>query len=652
MKRLDLKLSLLLILAFILLSWITRTGSMYYVPTTLDDFFMPGSQPLESGTFNSSDQCANCHGDYDMAVEPSYNYKGSMMSHSMHDPLFEASLTIANQDALFSGDLCIRCHTPSGWLEGRSTPTDGSALTSNDREGIQCHFCHKLVDPLSTRSEDLAYINTLPAEHIPTQYGNGMYVVDSDDLTRRGPYDDANANHPTLYSPFHSSSELCATCHDVSNPAFSKAPDGSYQPNATGMPAPSFDKYELFPVERTYSEWKMSAYNTPEGIPSDVFGGTKANVSTCIDCHMAQTTGKGCNKQFAPTRNNLAIHDLTGGNTFVPLLIKDKFFGVVDANAIDSGILRAQYMLQHAATLNLNVVAAVNGYDVDVEIINETGHKLPSGYPEGRRMWINVEAYDIADNLVYESGAYDEATGELNQNGTKIYESKLGLSEDVAALANLNGTGVYAAGESFHFALNNVVVKDNRIPPRGFTNSNFEAVQAAPVGYSYPDGAYSDITSYTVPETTYRIEVKLLYQTASKEYIEFLRDQNVTDTKGQELYDLWIAHGKSKPEVMQEAEFYTSALSLANDQTMDKAIRLYPNPANHTVNVLFNFTSGKKIKLDLYSINGIKLRSVINNKAVMANDKIQFETSNLPGGIYILKFQVNQKVTSKLLVIK
>ena len=116
------------------------------VATTLDDFFLPGSQPGQSGTFNDPNQCANCHGGYDEAIEPFFTWKGNMMAQAMRDPLYLASMTIANQDAVDSGDLCIRCHTPSGWLEGRSTPTDGSALNALDMEnGVQCHFCHKYL---------------------------------------------------------------------------------------------------------------------------------------------------------------------------------------------------------------------------------------------------------------------------------------------------------------------------------------------------------------------------------------------------------------------------------------------------------------------------------------------------------------------------
>ncbi|TXG39417.1 T9SS type A sorting domain-containing protein [Seonamhaeicola maritimus] len=649
MKRIELKLGLLLILIFLLMSGMVRIVSNYYVSTTLDDFFMPGSQPHESGTFYSPSQCDKCHGDYDSDVEPSFNYDGSMMAHSMRDPLFEASLSIANQDAAFSGDLCIRCHTPKGWLEGRSVPTDGSALTAADREGIQCHFCHKLVDPLSTSAEDLNYINTM--DHVPLQHGNGMYVVDSNDNLRRGPYDDVNANHPTLYSSFHTKSEFCATCHDVSNPVFSKTSEGAYLPNTIGEEAPSFNKHDMFPAERTYSEWKMSAYNTPEGVPSNVFGGNKENVSSCIDCHMQDVTGKGSEKNSSPIRNDLALHDLTGGNTFIPLLIKDLHETEVDTVAINAGIVRAKYMLQNAATLNVNSTKEANGYQVQVEVVNETGHKLPSGYPEGRRIWINVQAIDIENNIIYESGAYNAETGVLNKNGTKIYEAKLGMSQEVADLANTNAPGYYSSGVSFHFALNNTIVKDNRIPPRGFTNANFESIQAAPVGYSYPDGAYSDTTLYNIPLETHRINVKLLYQTVSKEYIEFLRDKNVTDNKGQILYDLWVKHGKSAPVVMKELEMFTSTLNTHNADTLSNRIKLFPNPANNLVNVQFNFSSKKEMLLEIYSLNGVKIKTIAKG-IVIPKETIRIETAGLTSGTYILNFKIDGIKASKMLIKK
>ena len=52
--------------------------------------------------------------------------------------------------------------------------------------------------------------------------------------------------------------------------------------------------------------------------------------------------------------------------------------------------------------------------------------------------------------------------------------------------------------------------------------------------------------------------VTLFYQTTTRDYIEFLRDVNVTNTKGQEAYDVWAATGKSAPVAMDSASIEVS----------------------------------------------------------------------------------------------
>lgn len=500
-------------------------------PTTLSDFFLPGSQPNQSGQLETPDKCDNCHGGYDAAVEPAFNWRGSMMAQAARDPLFYACLAVANQDAPESGDLCIRCHSPAGWLEGRSTPTDGSALNSNDRQGVQCDFCHKLVKPTPigvnpypgdadytsrTYPQDQSYLSLL--SQIPPASANGMYIADANNA-KRGPFTDAAARHQVFYSPFHRDAALCGTCHDVSNPAFSRTQAG-YSPNDFGQPAPSFSQYQMFPLERTFSEWRVSAYGRPGG-------------ATCQDCHMQDVTGVGCNKKGAPVRTDLPLHDLTGGNTFIPLLLPELWPSEVNVEALTAGIQRATTMLQQAASLYL----VVNNSTATVRVVNETGHKLPSGYPEGRRLWLNVKAFDASGALLREFGAYNFDTAELIEGDTKVYEIRLGID------------GV----ESFHFVLNNSVVKDNRIPPRGFNNYWFAAIQSPPVGYSYADGQYWDDTQYSLPPETAGVVATLYYQTVRKEYVEFLRDENHTNNWGQVFYDLWAANGKSVPVAMATA---------------------------------------------------------------------------------------------------
>jgi hypothetical protein len=91
---------------------------------------------------------------------------------------------------------------------------------------------------------------------------------------------------------------------------------------------------------------------------------------------------------------------------------------------------------------------------------------------------------------------------------------------------------------------------DNRIPPRGFTVAGYQAFDGEPIPASYADGEYWDDTVYPVGGTAVRAEVVLYYQTASRDYVEFLRDENITNSAGPILFDLWDQHSPSPPVEM------------------------------------------------------------------------------------------------------
>jgi hypothetical protein len=525
------------------------------VPTTLRDFDMPGTQPHElTAAITPPTDCASCHGNYNKAVEPYFTWQGSMMAHASIDPLFEANLVIANQDAPDSGDLCLRCHTYPGWVQGRSVPTSGAAMLTSDKTGVSCDICHRMIDPVYkpgiSPTADEAILAALSFRG--TNVGNGMLVIDPA-ATRRGPFTNAATGHEVIVSPFHRSAALCGTCHDVSNPVFEKDAQNVYSPNALNTVSGTFSAHRLGPVERTYSEWLHSSYNSSEGVYAPEFAGNKPDgrVATCQDCHMRDVAGHGADPaQYPgiPSRNDLPLHDLTGSSTWLPTLLTNLYPDQVNASAITAGVARATYMLQNAADLAIQDAGA----QFKVVVTNNTGHKLPTGYPEGRRMWINVKFYDPAMTLVGESGAYDAATGILYRDAeARVYEVHPGIDTNLTSLLSL------PVGPSLHFVLNNRIFEDNRIPPRGFTNAVFAAFGGAPVGHPYADGQYWDEASFTLPAGATRADVRLYFQSTSKEFVEFLRDENHTNTKGQEMYDLWADHGKCPPTRMAEATWTT-----------------------------------------------------------------------------------------------
>lgn len=616
-------------------------GQLTSVPT---DIQQPGTQPLEV-SIESANRCDNCHAGYDIDVEPVRNSWGGMMAQAGRDPLFWATVAVTEKDFPGSGDLCLRCHSPEGWTAGRSTPTDGSALRAADAEGVSCDLCHQLTNP--DGSEHFGVQNAPFLAHdggTPRHgyYGSGMYVLDPDS-DKNGPYSDPASPHQAVASDFHRSSDLCGTCHDVSNPAVGDLAHnhGAMTPLApgtfSGIPGAPVDgkaafnnfPYQYGVVERTYSEHKasdlsslrISAYETLPielragairkaredalaATPSGDYVDGDPRTFTCQSCHMPPVTGAGCDRTNAPIRSDLPLHDLTGANTWVPRAItalddqgRLVLGGGLDATrrqALDRGVLRARGNLERAAALE------VSGNTL--RVVNLTGHKLISGYPEGRRMWLHVTWRNAHGQVLREDGAHGtlEATIDgapatvasildLESPHLRLYAAHFGMTQQWASqlvalgyptglvlgydrvsgapTLTLGALATAPAGtqqESFHFVLNNCVVSDNRIPPWGVTRAEAEERNIQPVppeqyGDPASGAAYEhfDVVELAPPAGAATGAIELLYQTTSWEYVQFLYLSNprtgfLGDT-GDALLDAWLATGMSAPEVMSTA---------------------------------------------------------------------------------------------------
>jgi hypothetical protein len=538
------------------------------LPTTREDYFLPGTQPHSPQhpvvEIIDPTTCRSCHS------APIYDaWRGSMMAQSGRDPIFWAAFAVAQNDAADAGEFCLRCHTPRGWYAGRSDPADGSALTEKDIDaGVACEVCHRMVDPVPGADDEAAALDATiradltfppPANHV----ASGMIILDPQD-NRRGPFSLPGLGYHTAFQARFqgqedplAASRLCGSCHNVDNPLLSwteNPPGGGppqFWPNAYNSAAPSFENGDLFPIERTFDEWLNSDYAI--GVVAPQFAGAKPDgtVSSCQDCHMVRQTGLAANPAFNPvfrdcnTTGCLPAHVFVGGNAWVPKILQDprwRLHNPIDAPALEITAEAARSMLRRAATVTVELTGQGSQKEALVRVTNESGHKLPTGYPEGRRMWLNLRAYDAAGLLIYESGAYNLATGKLIEDPSiKVYEAKQGITPELAAVVGLD------PGPSFHFALNNTTYKDNRIPPRGYTEAAYDRPGMRPVGATYADGQYWDDTFYVIPAATVRVVATLYYQTASSDYIDFLRELGGPD--GALLGQLWDDN-KSPPELV------------------------------------------------------------------------------------------------------
>ena len=585
-------------------------GAWWQQTSAALDYTPHGTQPGLAYQLLGSNGCQSCHagsGGGDATFFPYDTWSGSMMANATRDPVFWAALDVANHDQPGVGDYCLRCHTPEGWYGGRVVKVgDGSTIDGSngcklagnhtqdgDYGGETCHFCHRLTS--QGPHSEAAY----------TQNANAW--LDDGDCNgsgapcRRGPYDYVASGpvgsppHPWAYSPYHAQSAQCGLCHNVSTP------DTSAGPLKTLKDASGADTGIPFPIERTFREWQRSDF--ADVVFRDGLGDARdapalAHSRQCQDCHMPMSddaTAAACNLENPGSRtSNLPVHTLVGGNTWVPGILSGEYGAALNRSAAFAQTsVAAQQMLQAAAQIAITpgaysapTSASAGSLALNVRVTNLSGHKLPTGYSEGRRMWLDVQVRDAGNALVAESGAYDVASGTLASDAqAHTYEVLQGIWNGTScAIADGGGKAL------FHFVLDDCIAKDNRIPPLGFAGGDIET---QPVGANYGSGArlnnFDDAPyTFVLPAGTslpVSVAATLYYQTASRPYIEFLRDEAANNsfaaenalcggapgrpfsvgpqdrTRGEYLYELWAnapgdaqpGYGKSPPRVAGNA---------------------------------------------------------------------------------------------------
>jgi hypothetical protein len=664
------------------------------VPT---EILLPGTQPREVSNLESPAKCQNCHAGYNNETtaaagegepqdEPWTGWSGAAMANAGRDPIFWATLAVAEQDFDGAGDLCIRCHSTAGWYGGRSLPTNGSGLAQSDSDGVDCDICHLATN--TDNSEHLGVMNSpfianctadpnVPDKQCESQsegfYGSGMLSLWAG-TEKLGPYADTSARHKSMQSTFHRSVDYCGSCHDVSNPVTGDlAPGNGAQPGAPpvwssqdshgGEPNPggpveekaAFNNpvYAYGVVERTFSEYKSSALPATRvsefnSLPPDLQlpggslevtyqsaltagrGGDYQDGSTryfsCQSCHMRPTNSAGANKSNALVRADLPRHDHVGGNYWLADMIRYQDangllrlgggLGAAQLSALELGQQRAVDHLRQSASLVLEG-------DV-LKVINLTGHKLITGYPEGRRMWLNIEWYDADGLPVREDGAYGPLVDETNNPvmvenpvggppvqvesildlqdpNTRIYEAHYAITSEWAA--SLLDFGVAAdlvlsydrfSGEegltlgelaslpegyhhdTFHFVLNNSISSDNRIPPYGMRydeahKRNVLPVPADQYGNPGAGGVYEYWDQLNLgeikPVEAVSARINLLYQGTSWEYIQFLEEASEGENPSEGGDEFLGSEGENMLNTWINAEV-PLAMEVAGDRKM------------------------------------------------------------------------------------
>ena len=510
----------------------------------------------ETTLFAGSGVCARCHeGLFEdgIDVSPVTLWRSTMMANAAKDPLWRAKVSreVSEFPDLQAAieEKCIKCHSPvlykQSVFDGISYSIANLVNDRLARDGDTCTVCHQVLPDNFGIKESFS--------------GDFMIWRDPPAALRTifGPYPNPfagpmmnNVNYTPVFAYPASDysindSEHCATCHNLFTNYVLQ--DGSLST-------------EKFPEQTPYYEWVNSVYpSSPD--------------TTCQGCHMPQTSTPTRISTVAPgptrPRTPFWYHHFVGGNRFMPAVLQDNIdlLGVTATAAhFDTTIANTTGLLQNK-TIELAAEGSIvdSTLNVDVTLNNKAGHKLPTGIPQ-RRVWIHLTVSDDSGAVIFESGAWD-ASGEivdLNPGFEPHYDTIYDASE----VQIYEGVMKDDWGEVTRLLLRaKDFVKDNRLPPKGFSTINEADKYIKIIGAAADDADFNaggsvetggngaDIVHYQIDIGSsggpFTVDIEVCYQTVTPGEVDHLTGYDTPETS---LFsDLYTAADKS-PVILKEVK--------------------------------------------------------------------------------------------------
>ena len=524
------------------------------------------------GVFTGAKTCSDCHRSdgtimqYDgKDISPGTQWKHSVMAHAFNDPYWQAAVQdeVGNFPHLasFIEDKCTSCHAPMGRThahhldENKEYRFDTAKDEYLAREGVSCTVCHQIREGGTD---------------------SGGYLISDSDKIIYGPYAAPLINPMSFvsgYAPQHNlhiqTSQMCAGCHTLYPPAIDPE-TGSPSGPGTGLASAARGFLEQGP----FLEWQNSVYAS--GQPHE---------AQCQDCHMP-TPADNYSTQISirpnpsggnapPSREPFSQHTLLGGNAHLLEILRDYrselgIDGSTSEQGFDDQIAQTRNFLGSSANLSISEPQTLgDGLRFDVEVSTQAGHKIPSAYPS-RRSWLHVRVEDGAGSVVFESGRPD-SRGYLSTDKARLradcmageklpgfdsllcFEPHRDIIDDSSQVAiyetvlgDINGTITHTLLYGAQY------LKDNRIPPAGFSNSKAATIdiQTVPVGVdgdgdfncaAFAEGCGADTVHYRIDVAghsgPYRVEARLLYQATQPGFVNGMHTDGDLVNRFKVMYD-------------------------------------------------------------------------------------------------------------------
>lgn len=383
----------------------------------------PGAAHALDADFNDPARCAACH------PKIFEQWEASVHALAADDPVFRRFYEMVVEEAGPAAvDFCMKCHSPVGVFRKQVPPATGEKLDPIAIKGVFCDFCHTVT---------------------PTGIGNAAFDT-TFSTVKKGPFDNAvSPAHQTRTEDRYRQSEFCGMCHNVTHPISGR------------------------PIERTYSEWKESPYNT----------GDPDTATTCQDCHMRQYPGNpatgatekkdnpGKAATMGPDRPHIWTHSFVGGNALFP-----------GRPGAARRAAMVEERLRNAARVEIDLEEPPGADGLvafRVRVFNTgAGHKLPTGLSEVREIWLDVAVTDASGKALLRSGAIGESGG--IDPSAAIFKTFLGIGRSNVKLSCC----FFAITEGRKLMSAERITRDRRILPKGYEEEKYAV--SVPAGAAYP----------------------------------------------------------------------------------------------------------------------------------------------------------------------
>lgn len=459
--------------------------------------------PIDSSIiFPTAAHCQGCHGSdtngYAMVdllgndVNIHDGWRATMMANAAKDPFWRAKVSheLLVAPAQFHGAIqakCTSCHAPNGHYtalyRGHEQYTMQDLLQDTiGLDGVTCTTCHKI----STEQFGDTHSGNINFDTNRVVYGPYF-------LPFAPPMADFVGLEP-LFGDHVTEAGLCAPCHTLLTEPISTAGE------LIGA---------TFVEQATYHEWLNSDYEQEQ---------------SCQGCHMPRLEEPiviSANYLFLEGRSPYGLHELAGANTFMLQLMKEHRAELgIDARPehFDATIAATFRMLQEKSlysSLAWMGVAEDTAY-FQMKLTNRAGHKFPSGYPS-RRLFIEFVVTTEAGDTLFHSGRFNEKY--------ELVDEDAGVEPHYAVISRPDQVQIYemAAGDDtggFTVVLEHAysMLKDNRLPPRGFSTADEVYDTTRVVGRALADenfnhdegeeGSGSDILEFHIPTQGYEGQVR------------------------------------------------------------------------------------------------------------------------------------------------